>query len=70
PWDGERRRRVEQWSDEPTHEVDDAGEQAGDEVHSVFLLVHGAYVGLRSRGLQPVVCALQSSGAAEELSDE
>ncbi|MER5895705.1 hypothetical protein, partial [Streptomyces sp. NPDC001876] len=61
---------VEQWSDEPTHEVDDAGEQVGEEVHSVLLLVHGASVGLRSRGLQPVACALQSSGCAPELIGE
>lgn len=70
PWDGGRRRRVEQWSDEPTHEVDDAGKQVGQEVHLVFLLVRGASVGLRSSGLQPVDCALQSSRPGRVNSNE
>lgn len=34
PWDGERRRRVVRRSDEPTHEVDDAGKQVGEDVHA------------------------------------
>ncbi len=50
--------------------MDDAGKQVGQEVHLVFLLVRGASVGLRSSGLQPVDCALQSSRPGRVKSNE